>query len=190
MTMTATVQSELTNMDIAQLTSSINGKPTTRPRDKASAIKALETAMKDRLGAVGCSELGRILSQPNFLTAHHELGLLCEQEDGDGPGVASGGAGEPEVTVHVGEGAEAVDAPPASPETKRGRGRLPTGHGKRLFPAARLEGNPRRVGSHGHKSLQIIIDHPGISLEDFLVKGGRTVDLRWDIRQVNVRMEG
>lgn len=44
-----------------------------------------------------------------------------------------------------------------------------------------VEENPRRAGSHGHNSLQIILDDPGITYEDFRARGGRTNDLRWDI---------
>lgn len=41
--------------------------------------------------------------------------------------------------------------------------------------------NPRKPGSHGHKSIQVIIDHPGITTEEYLKTGGRLNDLKWDI---------
>lgn len=78
------------------------------------------------------------------------------------------------------------------------RGRKATASGKRLFPALLGEDgaagagtylNPLRKNSHGYRSLQIIIDSPGITAEEFVAKGGRNVDLRWDIKAGNVRAE-
>jgi hypothetical protein len=72
-------------------------------------------------------------------------------------------------------------------ETTKRRGRAPSLAGRKLFPSAKLADedgnivNPRREGTHGHKSMAVIIDNPGITVEDFVSKGGRLVDLRWDI---------
>jgi hypothetical protein len=42
--------------------------------------------------------------------------------------------------------------------------------------------NPRRAGTGGFKSMQILIDANGpISFEDFLEAGGRRVDFAWDL---------
>lgn len=87
---------------------------------------------------------------------------------------------------------------PVSVSVSDKRGRKATGTGKKLFPSEMLLGgndspltyqNPRRNGSHGYRSLQIIIDSPGITTGDYLVKGGRLNDLRWDIAHGNVKME-
>jgi hypothetical protein len=51
--------------------------------------------------------------------------------------------------------------------------------GKSILPIK--SHNHRRMGSHGFRSFQIILDSPAISYEDYLAKGGRLVDLRWDI---------
>ena len=56
--------------------------------------------------------------------------------------------------------------------------------GKPLYPAT--NDNPRRKGTHGHKSMAIILRHPGISYEDFIAKGGRYRDLWWDMEHGNV----
>lgn len=48
------------------------------------------------------------------------------------------------------------------------------------------ETNKRQAGSWGNKGMQIIIDQPGISYEDFVKAGGRTVDLAWDVDRNNV----
>lgn len=69
-------------------------------------------------------------------------------------------------------------------EQKSGRGRKSELVGKTL--TCTKEANVRREGSHGHKSLQIIIDNPGITTEAFVEAGGRLVDLKWDIAHGNV----
>jgi hypothetical protein len=88
-----------------------------------------------------------------------------------------------------------VVAPATSPAK---RGRKPTAQGKKLFPSDTLLGgdaeplayiNPRRKKSHGYRSLQIVIDNPGITTEDYLAKGGRLNDLAWDIKHGNVKAE-
>lgn len=89
-----------------------------------------------------------------------------------------------------------------SPAPSTGRGRPKTGAGKKLFAEPSLLQqdhesvgapgyiNTRRAGSHGYRSLQIVIDNPGITTEEYVAKGGRMNDLRWDLAHGNVRMEG
>lgn len=50
--------------------------------------------------------------------------------------------------------------------------------------------NPRRAGSHGFRSLQIIIDAGdfGIKTEDYVKAGGRMNDLHWDVDHGNVEV--
>jgi hypothetical protein len=83
------------------------------------------------------------------------------------------------------------------------RGRKASFAGKQLYPDASLLGsndneaeghtptyqNPRRKTSAGYRSLQIILDHPGITSEDYVTKGGRLNDLRWDVDHGHVRAE-
>lgn len=85
-----------------------------------------------------------------------------------------------------------TDAPVAEQSaavaTKRGRGKSLSG--LILWATDKcIEGNPRREGSWGQKSLQIILNNPGLTLEEFLIRGGRTNDLRWDIQHGNVISE-
>lgn len=75
-------------------------------------------------------------------------------------------------------------APKVKAESDGKRGRKSNFNGLKLH-SVNVE-NPRREGTHGHKSMQIIIDNPGISYEDFIAKGGRANDLRWDIEHSNV----
>lgn len=66
------------------------------------------------------------------------------------------------------------------------RGRKSNHDGKKLFPADGVKENPRREGTHGHKSMAIIMSNPGITYEGFIAAGGRPQDLTWDIAHNNV----
>lgn len=46
--------------------------------------------------------------------------------------------------------------------------------------------NPRKEGSHGYRSMEIIRNNPGITYEEFIAKGGRGNDLEWDVTKGNV----
>jgi hypothetical protein len=128
--------------------------------------------------------LGQIVA-----TAESNCGVLA------GLGIPDlGGQEDEEEAAEVETPSPAID-PTQKPEK---RGRKGTGLGKSLFPntlgpddaaGAGVHVNPRRKGSHGYNSLQIVIDNPGILTEDYLSKGGRLNDLRWDIAHGNVKME-
>jgi hypothetical protein len=61
----------------------------------------------------------------------------------------------------------------------------------KLYPSkAVAKANPRREGSHGFKSLAIIITKPGITYAAFLAAGGRNKDLRYDIAQKHAEARG
>lgn len=78
----------------------------------------------------------------------------------------------------------AVDAAAAAPASRRGRSKKICG--VRLYATSKCtERNPRREGTNGYRSLQIIIDNPGILAEDYFAQGGRTNDLQWDIAHGN-----
>jgi hypothetical protein len=47
--------------------------------------------------------------------------------------------------------------------------------------------NPRKPGSHGFRSLAIIIEQPGIIYEAYIKAGGRLNDLTWDDEHGNVK---
>lgn len=113
------------------------------------------------------------------------------------PGLVEDGQEPQSGAAPVPTPAPAADVAPAAANPAR-RGRKPSAQGQRLFPAllgkddaagAGTYLNPRRKGSHGYKSLQLIIDNPGITAEEFVAKGGRNVDLRWDLKAGNVRAE-
>ena len=49
-----------------------------------------------------------------------------------------------------------------------------------------LEENPRRQGSVGHSSFQILIDKSPIVYEEFIACGGRRIDLLHDFKKGRV----
>lgn len=105
---------------------------------------------------------------------------------------AENGAAVAPAPASIPAEAQAEKAAPAAP-AKAKRGRKMTAAGKKLFRVTKSDEdepiNPRRKKSHGFKSLQIIIDNPGITTEEYVTKGGRLNDLAWDIKHGNVRAE-
>ena len=70
------------------------------------------------------------------------------------------------------------------------KGRASSFEGKIIKVSSELEENPRREGSHGYKSMQILLDNRnGISYEDYITNGGRRQDLAWDIAHGNAHLE-
>lgn len=66
----------------------------------------------------------------------------------------------------------------------KSRGRKSANLGKRIYkqyvdPETKKAANPRREGTHGHKSYELIKD--GMSYEDYIAAGGRNNDLRYDL---------
>lgn len=58
-----------------------------------------------------------------------------------------------------------------------------------LFIISQVDGNPRRKGSIGFKSFQIIASaRKPVKVETFVEKGGRLRDLHWDINAGNAKL--
>lgn len=72
-------------------------------------------------------------------------------------------------------------------EDQETKTRRPSLKGKKLFSTC--ADNPRRPGSKGHSSHEIIMANPGITYEEFREKGGRSNDAQWDIDREWVRAE-
>ena len=53
----------------------------------------------------------------------------------------------------------------------------------KCLTAAHLIKNPRREGTAGFKSMQIVLENPGILFEDFLAQGGRRKDVTRNLRK-------
>lgn len=71
------------------------------------------------------------------------------------------------------------------PQEGAGRGRPSELAGKKIY--VKVEGNPRRPGTHGHKSFGKI--KHGMTVEDYGAAGGRMADLRWDITAGHVEVK-
>lgn len=68
---------------------------------------------------------------------------------------------------------------------KKPKGRISQFAGKVLRAA--VPENPRRPGSRGHDSFQLLLDHPdGMTYEEFATAGGRPNDLMWDFQRERV----
>lgn len=98
------------------------------------------------------------------------------------------------ATKKTGDAAKATAKAAKAPKgDTTGRGRKSALAGKTLVATVKLDGdkapiNPRRVGSFGYNSLEIIIKagKTGISTEDYLAAGGRMNDLNWDVEHGSV----
>ena len=69
-----------------------------------------------------------------------------------------------------------------------GNARMPTELDGKYIKSGLRQRNPRRPGSHGHRSLQLIIDAKVLHINDFLYLGGRIKDLRWDLERYRVKL--
>jgi hypothetical protein len=58
-------------------------------------------------------------------------------------------------------------------------GRVSSHAGKHIFILTEGKKNPRREGTHGHRSFSLIKE--GMLVEDYFTAGGRSNDLAWDI---------
>ena len=93
-------------------------------------------------------------------------------------------AGEGDAPAPAGEGdapAPATEAPAGKATNGRGRVRG-TGKfaGKTVY--AKRDANPRRLGTKGFSSYEIIRGKPdGVPYADYVAAGGRPQDLQWDI---------
>lgn len=101
-----------------------------------------------------------------------------------GQRVGADGHSDASRAGHKGEAAAPADAKPKAEGEKRGRVSQYSG----MLLKATVETNTRREGSHGHKSLGIIMaaGKDGILYEDYIKKGGRLNDLVWDVNKDNV----
>jgi len=184
----------LTSREIMFLASTISGKEAKRAADKPSAISAFTKALENRIGESNAMDCRwEILLSEHVNSAHALAGQIISKFDGDEPEeilasfIGTPNAGDFQETVPV--AAETTtreeENDMSTNENAGRRGRKATAAGRKLS-AVGTE-NPRRAGSHGHRSHQIILDNPGITTEDFLAQGGRINDLNWDIAKGHVK---
>lgn len=182
-------QVKLSIIQIAQLTGIALERAQPRSADKPTAIAKFSSAMKERMGEDGNSLAQKVMMCQNCDDALKMLkDELVKHDRKHGRST-----GRLEATTLNGDRRPDPDSTQTkvenkmldnTEEQKSGRGRKSELLGKSLTCTS--DGNQRREGSHGHKSLQIVIDNPGITTEAFIEAGGRLVDLKWDIDKGNV----
>lgn len=80
---------------------------------------------------------------------------------------------------------KATSKPAKKAESNGQRGRTSQYAGKKIFKVSKE--NPRREGTHGHKSFSVIKD--GMTYEQYIQKGGRQIDLDWDVKKGNIKVK-
>jgi hypothetical protein len=93
-----------------------------------------------------------------------------------------------EVKVVAPKKAKVVKAAKAEAAEGNGRrGRNSMFDGRKFKAKDGLTTNPRRAGTNGFISFEILLANPeGLQYEDYLAAGGRRVDLAWDLAHDNV----
>jgi hypothetical protein len=96
--------------------------------------------------------------------------------------------GSEEEAVAEGQQVEATNVPAPTGEPKA-RGRKPGTsklNGSKFVPTKQV--NPRRAGTHGWRSYNILLANPaGIEYGAYIAAGGRANDLAWDITHKNTK---
>jgi hypothetical protein len=197
----------LTAREIDTLAAGITGmsEPLGRLATRSDSQARFVRKLSELIGSERAEEEGaRILGAGDFLKAHHVLSEVLGEEHTPQPeakdmseeqGIDIVGTEvlkeEPSSLGEAFDKLEGEKTEQFASETMNAKLRSDAAKkpplrfkGKeRLVPVG--TGNPRRAGSHGHRSLQIIIDNPGLTVDDYREKGGRLNDLRWDIEHGN-----
>lgn len=190
--MTNAIETILTTSELTQLAGVLAGRPMSRASDKAAAIIRLSKLLRLHIGdELAETYSPEIFGADSLETAEKKLrgvmakvGRKSQQELEEEMAKAKAlKANEPTKIRRLPEG-KVPKAPkePKAPKVNSADGR--TGRtsalsGKTLH--AVKDENHRREGTGGHKTMSIILKHPGISVEDCIAKGGRMVDIRWDL---------
>jgi hypothetical protein len=178
----------LSGNQIAMLTGRIMGRPSARPATKGAAAARLAQAIGARASRTVAEKTLRDLQDIGHFGGAEEIVAKFMAK------VAAEDGGETKAAPKKLAAKEASKAPtkkaPASPKAEANgaegeeagrRGRKSVLLGKRLV--AKVAENPRRQGSHGFRSIQLILDAgpKGIATESFIELGGRLKDAQWDI---------
>lgn len=193
-----TIEFDVPALSITQLTSlagTLEGKPIARPSGKPAACRRLERAIFDNLGQASAEKLRNNLAT---CTSMDEAEAMVKAALDPKAQSKAAKAAVP-TKAELKEKAKAAKAPAKKAEAEdeeadegeeARRGRRSQYSGKTIF--ANCDENPRREGSHGHRSMAIVIaaGKKGIKYEDYVEKGGRIKDLLWDVQYENVIIKG
>lgn len=95
----------------------------------------------------------------------------------------AGGSSKASATKAAAKAAKAPKAPVEKKAPGEGapRGRKSEFAGKHITRATEGGANPRREGTNGFRSFELIDKKKGVSYEDYIAGGGRAIDLAWDL---------
>jgi hypothetical protein len=132
---------------------------------------------------------GVVPPTPRTLTSEEEDDEMAKNVAKQAATAATKASKAPATKGAKGKAATAAKAPKAAAPVQaeaNGRGRKSDLAGKRLF--AKVETNPRRENSFGHRSMAVVIaaGARGITVEDYVAKGGRLTDARWDLEHGHI----
>lgn len=181
-------KTELTSGDLVKLYNDYSPKQVNKFQDRATGVRRLWELLQkvdaEQIKEVAAqSPLTAQVTEEEALTETMKVAEETLEQIVPATGEANGGVPEPEPTTEQPE-PEPKPVTTAVPALRRGRkpgAKTDQYIGKLIRPL--VKENPRRVGSHGFRSMKIILDKPdGISVEAFLASGGRMKDLSWDLK--------
>lgn len=133
--------------------------------DLASAMNITRTSKRETAEMIWLRSNG---TQTIYLQTFEQAKLKLERE-----------MGGKKATKRTPKSKTAKKAP------REARGRPSEMAGKKIY--LKVEENPRRKGTAGHKSFALIKN--GMTVDDFVALGGRLVDLRWDAQHKYVEVK-
>ena len=201
---------------ITSLTEMVTETPQGRPSNKDKAIERLHARMTECLGPEETlkdwdkiilaeePELAFVVLKRKLIEFHEKQGrVVTRLKHTFINGLTAARVKEIETALKEGKQVMTIDpnaqvenkakakgkAKAKPKEKKEGtgrRGRTSEMYGKKI--KSKVQENPRREGTNGWHSMKIVLDNPNIKVEDFVEKGGRLVDLKWDVDKGNVEL--
>lgn len=164
---------KIKNAEIMSLARCINPEVANRAATKDAAEKRLRDELEARIGRnLTEDEMAKLRDCDTFLEGHHIIGEIIE------PGSSSAPL-KPEKKE---EPMPDTDTK-TKPKTKKAEEAKSKGT---IHP--KVTENPRRAGSHGFNSMKIVLKNPGLTYEEYIERGGRPQDLRWDIEKGHLEL--
>jgi hypothetical protein len=175
----------LSQSEILELVEEITGQPQGRVADKPSALRKLGKTIASHYSETDAEALARSVINGKFREVYPTMTKTTPPKAKD----LLARAEKILKTKALPVKAKIEKAPkePKAPKEGGTRPRLSTVYAGKKLTAVHDE-NPRRTGTAGHKSMEIIRKHPGMTVDEFLNRGGRSNDLRWDIEKGNVKL--
>lgn len=95
-----------------------------------------------------------------------------------------------ELNLNTVETATPTSKKVVAPNEDARKGRTSSFKGKTILLAHAVKSNPRREGTHGHKSMEIVMNAKnGVTYEEYVKLGGRRQDLAWDLQHEYVVLQ-